>query len=177
MGCRIGPSARLGTATAQLVDRGSLAYGRQRSDVLRRAAQRPRLRCLDERPREQSEHPRQQHRLHHAPWQYLSELVRLKGTGPLDVEVGWVSTGGANPRAYFEYVTASGADSGAMQSSSVTKNTYQSFKVSAPGSADGNGNYTWTAYLGTTSFNSVLLPFHIGTLRTNSERKNSCDTM
>jgi hypothetical protein len=104
-------------------------------------------------------------------------LFVIKGTGPLDVEVGWLSTGGADPKAYFEYVTASGADSGAMQSSAVSKNSYPSFKVSAPGVANGNGNYLWTAYLGSTSFDSVLLPFHIGKLRTNSERKNDCDTM
>jgi hypothetical protein len=104
-------------------------------------------------------------------------LFVIKGTGPLDVEVGWLSTGGANPKAYFEYVTASGADSGAMQSSAVAKNTYPSFKVSAPGVANGSGNFSWTAYLGSASFNSVLLPFHIGKLRTNSERKNNCDTM
>lgn len=106
----------------------------------------------------------------------LRSLFVIKGTGPLDVEVGWYSTG-SDPKSYFEFVTSNGADSGARPGPDVAINTFPNFKVSAPGAQLPNGNWTWTAYLDSVGFDSVGLPFHIGKLRTNSERKNNCDTM
>ena len=103
-------------------------------------------------------------------------LFVIKGTGPLDVEVGWYSTGG-NPVSYFEFVTSNGVDSGARPGPSVSINAYPNFKVTAPGAQLPGGNWTWTAYLNSVAFDSIGLPFHIGKLRTNSERKNDCDTM
>jgi hypothetical protein len=59
----------------------------------------------------------------------------------------------------------------------VSINAYPNFKVTAPGAQLPSRNWTWTAHLNSVAFDSIGLPFHIGKLRTNSERKNDCDTM
>jgi hypothetical protein len=104
-------------------------------------------------------------------------LFVIVGTGPADVEVGWTATPSHAAQAYFEFVTSTGSDSGERLGPGVTLNTSPTFKVSAPGPANPNGNYTWTAYLGASSFDSVILGFNTGKLRTNSERHNNCDSM
>ncbi len=94
-----------------------------------------------------------------------------------DVEVGWTANNGGvdDPRVYFEFV-ANGSDSGPRFDVYLSPDVTYNFRVSAPGAPNGNGNYTWSAYINGYAFDSVILGYDTGVPYTNSERRNTCDT-
>lgn len=94
------------------------------------------------------------------------------------MEVGWTGNNGGQdaPRSYFEFVTGSGSDSGPRFGPNVQAGNYPNYKITAPDPPNPAGNYRWTAYRNSVSFDSVVLGFNRGELHTNSERRNTCDT-
>jgi hypothetical protein len=114
---------------------------------------------------------------------YVVRSLFVLGPGPADVEAGWVGGpgdgfGSVAPQAYLEIVTSNGSDSGFRPGGPpVQKGNYPNIKLTAPGDANTNGNYLWTAYRDGSSFDHATMGFHYGMLVTNSERKDPSDTM
>lgn len=90
------------------------------------------------------------------------------------VEVGWTANNGGHsgPTVYREYKNR-GSDSGPLfNNKNLVKGDYYNFRVQ-----DGDGNTVFTYFVDSDDIGqSADMNFSRGTLLTNSERRNPCDT-
>jgi hypothetical protein len=97
-----------------------------------------------------------------------------------NTEFGWSAPYGVYPfkhaAIYTEY-KANGSESSPNLIQSVDANTTHRFKQEAPGDPNSNGNYTWKFYLDGNFLVQNTFGYNFGTLETNSERYNTCDTL